>query len=170
MTSKASINPPSAWVWSPRPTHEPLITRELFEAASAVGRFRQGSRTAPGVSSKPTAKRSYRLRSYVICDLCGRRAFGGVHKGATYYRCSPNAKNHAHLPWYAEHPRAAYVREDLLTQRLDDFFTYRVFGSARQSLLTAAAAAHDRQAADQAVGRTARLAAHLDDLKRRQDT
>jgi len=115
------------------------------------------------MSTKPNAKRSYRLRSYVICELCERRAFGEVHKGITYYRCSPNTKHHAHLPWFAAHPRAAYIREDLLTDRLEDFFQRRVFGNARQTLLTAAAANHDRQAADEAAKRAARLSAHPND-------
>ncbi|GIH07148.1 hypothetical protein Rhe02_52150 [Rhizocola hellebori] len=166
---KGRVNPPSAWVWSPRPTHEPLVTRELFEAASAVGRFRQGSRNAPGKSTNPSAKRSYRLRSYVFCDLCQRRAFGEIHKGTTYYRCSPDAKYHAHLPWFAAHPRAAYIREDLLTNRLCDFFKHRIFGNARHALLTAAAADQNRQAADDAAKRATKLAAQLEELKRRQD-
>jgi hypothetical protein len=31
----------SAWVWSAMATHEPLVTREIFEAASTVARFRK---------------------------------------------------------------------------------------------------------------------------------
>ena len=91
-------NPPSAWVWSPKPTHEPLVTKKIFEAASAVGRFRQGSRSAPGPNRNPATTRMYALWSYVVCDLCGHRAYGCVHKGLTYYRCSPNPKHHGHLP------------------------------------------------------------------------
>src|SRR5262249_37190607 len=34
-------NPPSEWVWSPAPTHEPLVTKALFEAAAATARVRQ---------------------------------------------------------------------------------------------------------------------------------
>jgi hypothetical protein len=71
-------NPPSEWVWSPRPTHEPLVTKELFEAASPVAKYRQGSRTGAVISNHPQAKRSYRLRSYVTCDLCDRRMFGAL--------------------------------------------------------------------------------------------
>jgi len=37
------VNPRSAWVWSPSPVHEPLTTREFFDAATAVARSRQGS-------------------------------------------------------------------------------------------------------------------------------
>jgi hypothetical protein len=37
-------NPPSDWVWSPIPTHEPLTTKTMFEAAFSFGGQRQGSR------------------------------------------------------------------------------------------------------------------------------
>jgi site-specific DNA recombinase len=55
---KGRVNPPSVWVWSRQPTHEPLVTRELFEAASTVGRFRQGSRPQAGANSHPKTARS----------------------------------------------------------------------------------------------------------------
>jgi hypothetical protein len=29
-------NQPNEWVWSPQPTHEPVVTREMFEAAGEV--------------------------------------------------------------------------------------------------------------------------------------
>jgi site-specific DNA recombinase len=166
---KGRVNPPSAWVWSPRPTHEPLVTREMFEAASTVGQFRQGSRTAPGKSTKPNVKRSYKLRSYVICDMCEHRYFGEVHKGMTYYRCSPNAKNHGHLPWFGDHPRAAYVREDFLVEPLDNFFRDRIFGAGREAMLAAAAATGDRDAHDALASRRTAQSARLTELQRRQD-
>jgi len=28
------VNPPSEWVWSPHPTHEPLVTKAIFDAAA----------------------------------------------------------------------------------------------------------------------------------------
>lgn len=88
-------NPPSAWVWSPRPTHEPLVTRELFSAASTVGRFRQGSRATAGASQKTPAARTYALRSYVVVDLCDHRYYGCITKGYTYYRCTPTRNSTA---------------------------------------------------------------------------
>jgi hypothetical protein len=57
----------------------------------------------------------------VICDLCGRRAYGCVVKGLTYYRCSPEPDRHRHLPWYDGHPAAAIIREDTLTSVLQQF-------------------------------------------------
>jgi hypothetical protein len=48
-------------VWSSLPTHEPLVTREIFEAASTVARFRQGSRS--DASRGSNANLTYRLRT-----------------------------------------------------------------------------------------------------------
>ncbi|GIH05678.1 hypothetical protein Rhe02_37450 [Rhizocola hellebori] len=165
---KGRVNPPSAWVWSPRPTHEPLVTRELFDAANAVGRYRQGSHTTPGNSAEPKTKRSYRLRSYVFCQMCGRRYAGEMQKGHTYYRCSPDTKRHAHLPWFAQHPRAAYIREDLLIDPARRFFRDRIFGAGRQAMLTAAAKASDLTAQNEAASHERTLEAHLADLQHRQ--
>jgi hypothetical protein len=119
--------------------HEPLVTREIFAAASTVGRFRQGSRSGAGRNSHPKTKRTYLVRSYVRCDLCGRRANGETTKGCTYYRYSPNAKNHDHLPWFPGHPRAALAAEGQLIEPLARFFAERVFGASRESYLAALA-------------------------------
>jgi site-specific DNA recombinase len=120
---------------------QPLVTREIFAAASSVGRFLQGSRSGPGTNRHPETRRTYLLRSYVRCDLCNRRAWGCTTKGYTYYRCRPNAKNHAHLSWFADHPPAAMVAEDQLIAPLARFFGQRVFGAGRKSYLAAATAA-----------------------------
>jgi hypothetical protein len=37
-------NPPSEWIWSPQPTHEPLVTKDVFQAVTPIGRTRQGTR------------------------------------------------------------------------------------------------------------------------------
>jgi hypothetical protein len=41
------VNPPETWVWSAEPTHEPIVSREMFEAAMGTARTRQGSATEP---------------------------------------------------------------------------------------------------------------------------
>ena len=87
-------NPAADWVWSPQPRHEPLVTRDLFEAASPVGRRRQGSRTRAGANSHPQTSRSYPLRSYVICDLCDRRMFGKTRHQHAYYACQLGPGRH----------------------------------------------------------------------------
>jgi site-specific DNA recombinase len=165
---KGRVNPPTAWVWSPQPTHEPLVTREIFAAASTVGRFRQGSRSGSGHNTHPKTTRTYLLRSYVRCDLCGRRANGETTKGYTYYRCSPNPKNHGHLPWFPGHPRAALVAEGQLIEPLARFFAERVFGASRKRYLTAVTAGAAAAASSDLAARRAEITAAITDLKRRQ--
>ena len=89
------VNPPSEWVWSPRPTHEPLVTKTIFDAATPVSRLRQGSRGGAGPNTAHRqATRSYLLRSYLVCDLCGRRMFGKARvrcgQETIYYACTTN--------------------------------------------------------------------------------
>nr|WP_237694868.1 recombinase family protein [Streptomyces sp. SID5468] len=79
-------NPMSDWVWSPQPTHEPLVTREMFAAASPIAKLRQGSRPGAQPNRHPQTKRTYLLRSYVICALCGRRMFGQKPQRAVLLR------------------------------------------------------------------------------------
>ena len=164
---RGRVNPPSAWVWSRQPTHEPLVTRELFEAASTVGRFRQGSRTGTAANSHPTTARTYLMRSYLVCHLCDRRMWGGTKRKATYYHCKKSAQNHAHLPWYAAHPTHVTVREDRLIEPVARFFTQRVFGPTRKILL---ADTHPTAQVDPTLDtRRAAVEAELADLQRRQN-
>lgn len=160
------VNPPSAWVWSSAPTHEHLTTKEIFTAASAAARYRQGSRPdAP----RTDAKHTYLLRSYLRCALCGRRAWGHTVRSCTYYRCTPDPKNHAHLPWYPSHPAHVVIREDKLLEPLHRFFERRVFGNGRSFMLANAAnvTANDENLTARIGGLTAevaRLQHHLDNI------
>ena len=143
-------NPPAEWVWSPRATHEPLVTRELFDEAATTAKRRQGSRTTPGISRDPRARRSYLLRSYVYCDQCGRRMFGKTRKAHAYYSCEKDPLQHSSAPWYETHPRVIRVREDLVVQRLSRFLSDRVFGPDRRFHLAATMAAKPDPALEQA--------------------
>ena len=60
------FNPPETWVWSEQPTHEPVVTRGMFDAAADVAKKEQRSRTAQApTSSTPTPRES------ICCDrLC----------------------------------------------------------------------------------------------------
>jgi DNA invertase Pin-like site-specific DNA recombinase len=86
-------NPPEAWVWSPRPTHQPIVSRELFAAAQHVAPQRRGSRSGAGLNRHPQTRRSYPLRSLVTCELCGRKMRGKVRRKSrrdyVYYACEP---------------------------------------------------------------------------------
>jgi site-specific DNA recombinase len=163
---KGRVNPPSAWVWSSRPTHEPLVTREIFNAASAVSRFRKGSRSSATANTHPETARTYRLRSYLRCDICSRRTYGSTKKSYVYYRCTPDARNHSHKPWFTDHPRYVLVREDQLMEPLATFFDQRVFGASRKIMLGAAV---EQAAVDTSVAqRKAVLVAEIRDLQERQ--
>jgi hypothetical protein len=55
-------------VWSEQPTHEPIVTRDMSDAAAAVAKTEQRSRDGGGPNTEhPDTKRSYFLRSF--CHL-----------------------------------------------------------------------------------------------------
>lgn len=121
-------NDPRDWVWSLRPTHEPLVTKELFDTVSMVGRSRQGSRTTSGASAHRATKRSYVLRSYVTCDICDRRMFGKTRHEISYYACQPDPNEHRDTPWFLDHPKSIWIREEILIASISGFFSKTIFG------------------------------------------
>ncbi|XNL76257.1 recombinase family protein [Actinomadura madurae] len=66
-------NPATEWIWSPRPTHEPLVTKDLFEAASPVAHHRQGSRppTPPAHTPRPSGPTGFAPMSPATCAAGG---------------------------------------------------------------------------------------------------
>jgi site-specific DNA recombinase len=48
-------NPPDTWIWSPQPTHEPIITRALWEEAQTISR--RGSRNGATLNIHSDTKR-----------------------------------------------------------------------------------------------------------------
>ncbi|MEV6157925.1 recombinase family protein [Nonomuraea sp. NPDC052129] len=135
---RGTNNPPSAWVWSDYPTHEPLVTCEMYDAAQGVGRQRARSRVGSTVNKHPQTKRTYVLRSFVVCEICGTRMYGKCdlrHAAKTVYMsCQPgqNRKNRA-VP--EGHRTGIRVREDHLLTAVHDLFARRVFGPHRRELL-----------------------------------
>jgi hypothetical protein len=161
------VNPPNQWVWSPKPTHEPLVTKELFQAVHDLGRFRQGSRPGSNPNTHPRAGRTYLLRSYVYCDTCGWRMHGRISRGRPYYVCEPERHHHAdRRTWYDTHPKALWVREDDLLDLTQTFFADHVLGPRRDDALRPVA-----EPTEPVEGpAVARLEAELADLaKRRQN-
>jgi hypothetical protein len=134
-TGGNTLNPVSEWIWSPEPVHEALVSLDIYIQAQQISAHRFGSRSAPGANLKhPDTKRSYLLRTYLFCQLCGRRMFGKTRHNLPYYVCAPKK---GYLP--DGHPAAGtfFVREDTLLQRLTAFFSDHVFGAYRRSLLQA---------------------------------
>src|SRR5581483_11309867 len=110
-------NPPSEWVWSPHPVHEPLVTRELYDAAAT--RTARGS-VARGVNLPSPTQNTYPLRSYLRCALCGRRMWGKTQPGGlVYYLCVKDRRQHADRPWFEHHPGAVRVRATTIEPLVD---------------------------------------------------
>lgn len=163
---KGKVNPPSQWVWSPRPTHEPLVTKESYQAVTEIGRANQGSRAGTGTNSHPKTKRSYELRSYVTCDLCGRRMHGKARGDTAYMICRPDIRQHAErTSWYDTHPKGLFVRQDDLLTLTHDFFTEHVFGPRRHDALRVPETPATKPDTSPAV---ARLEAEIADLAKRR--
>jgi site-specific DNA recombinase len=132
------LNPKEDWVWSQQPTHEPIVTLDMFQAANSLAIRSKGSRSRAGANLKhPDTKRTYALRSFVRCSSCGNRMQGKYCRGHVYYVCEParnlGQKFQGYLP---DHPPSIWVREDSLSEVIFEFFSVRVFGPRRLELLS----------------------------------
>ncbi|TLM98711.1 MAG: recombinase family protein, partial [Actinobacteria bacterium] len=78
-------------------THEPLVSRELFDTVQAA--------FAPNRTKNNAQKRSYALRDFLVCAECGAKITAGTHKEHTYYRCT-----HGKGPC----SQRSYIREERL--------------------------------------------------------
>jgi site-specific DNA recombinase len=163
-------NPPSVWVWSPEPTHEPLVTKSIFDAAAGTAERRQRSRDGASLNSHPETTRSYLLRSFVVCDACGRRMYGRFNKSRTYYVCQP-ALNHAGkvAERFPDHPASIWIREDPLLAAITEFFTQRILGPDRSAVLALDLGTVDHRADADRASKLDALRKSLDDNRNRQD-
>ncbi len=82
------VNLADKWIWSPEPTHEPLVTLEQWKAVQEIAKARQGSRMV-GPNRHPATRRTYVLRHYTHCALCNKRMFGKTRRDIAYYTCQP---------------------------------------------------------------------------------
>jgi site-specific DNA recombinase len=131
--------PASEWIWTPEPTHEPLVDMATWDAAQKMGR-RHGNVRDPGTPTRRTGRR-YTLRSRLYCAICHRRMSGQARASSTgnhliYYRCPHDPALPRHYAAYPDHRNVA-VREDPLMSALARFFTERVFGPDRAAMLAA---------------------------------
>jgi site-specific DNA recombinase len=157
------MNRISDWVLSDEPTH-PAITPEQFAAAAAVAGYRERSRSGDAPNRHPAARRSYTLRSFVLCASCGRRMFGKTHHGKPIYVCKPPDRRRP-----TGHPVSIIVPEAPLLTFLSAFFNTHLLGPDRADLLTDALTAHADQ--DDGATHTRRLAAldqQIEDLAAKQ--
>ena len=133
------IRPREEWVWSPAPTHEAIVSRELFEMVEerAMTNFKgtkAGTRQHAG-SPKPRAGRLYPLRGRVRCGLCGHRMEGSHQKGSNWYRCQYVQRRSEAAAIYAEHPKVLGIKEAKVLEAILAFLARRVFGPDRLHLL-----------------------------------
>ena len=167
------VNPPSAWVWSDQPTHEKLITKETYEAAQAMAFTRERSRATAAPNRHPQTRRTYTLRSYVYCTLCGRRMFGKTEyrrkTDYTYFSCQPDRNHKGREDRFVDHPSVVRVREDALLDAVHDFFATRIFGPQRRALIETDLPQADQRAEDDWNARCAALRTRLEEIDRRQD-
>ncbi len=134
------MRPREQWVWSATPTHEAIVTRELFDAVEERAR-RNGSANQSGKPkhypqrSRGRVGRLYVLRGRVRCGICGRRMEGSHQKGSNWYRCQYVSRRGEAAAEAAGHPRVLGIKEDVVLAALREFMAVRLFGPERLRLL-----------------------------------
>ncbi len=95
--------PASEWIWTPEPTHEAIVPKEIWDAAQTMG-MRHGNTPDPETATRRPGRR-YVLRSRLFCSICNRRLSGKQRtttaRTLVYYQCphDPGIRRHA-----AAHP------------------------------------------------------------------
>lgn len=100
-----AVNDPIKWVWSPEPTHPPLIAKWMYDEYQARSRARQGSRAEGAEDVRAHVQRTYLLRGLLFCQ-CGRRMNGNHRRGLTWYLCWPRGNNRGRTDLLAGHPKS----------------------------------------------------------------
>ena len=170
------IRPRDQWVWSPAPSHEAIVSRELFDQVEerALRNHRGATLQAPKTYVQRSGRRNgrlYALRGRIHCRLCGRRMEGSHQKGSNWYRCQFVYRRGIAAADAAGHPRVLGIREEVVLEPLIDFLGRRLFGPDRLHLLrdelaTALADSDDSRTAELAA--VTRQLAELDQAVRRQ--
>jgi site-specific DNA recombinase len=88
--------------------HEPIITRELFDAVAGV--------FEPNRNSSKTAKHTFALRDYLVCSECGCKITAENQKGHVYYRCT-------HGKGRQVCSQRKYTREEVLMQQVEEILS-----------------------------------------------
>jgi site-specific DNA recombinase len=134
------VRPRQDWIWSPTPTHEVIVPKELFDAIEE----RAQRNSQPPNHARPKrypahprgqGRRLYVLRGRVRCGLCGRRMEGSHQKGSNWYRCQYVSKRGLAGADAAGHPRVLGIKEDVILNALREFMAERLFGPERLRLL-----------------------------------
>jgi site-specific DNA recombinase len=107
-------NSEMAWVWSAEPSHEAIVTAELFEQVQA--QLQQGTRRGFDRKAR-SSERPYALKGLVRCGVCQRRMEGTWNNDRPHYRC--RFPSEYALANRIERPRSVYLREDAVLSPLD---------------------------------------------------
>lgn len=135
------IRPRDQWVWSPMPTHEAIVSRELFEMVEARSLSKRNAIKAGAVlreqksPDRPSTGRVYMLRGRVRCGMCGYRMEGSHQKGSNWYRCQYARRRSQAAAIHADHPQVLGIKEEKVMEAALSFLARRVFGPDRLRLL-----------------------------------
>jgi site-specific DNA recombinase len=135
------IRPRDQWVWSPTPTHEAIVSRELFESVEERSLGKRNSIKAGAIvraqqsPDRPSTGRVYTLRGRVRCGMCGHRMEGSHQKGSNWYRCQYARRRSQAAATHADHPQVLGIKEEKVLEAALDFLARRVFGPDRLRLL-----------------------------------
>jgi DNA invertase Pin-like site-specific DNA recombinase len=98
-------------------THEPIITKKLFDRCQEVMRLR-------GKHKEPQMKR-FVLRGLMKCGECGRSITAELQKGHIYYRCTKRLTN-CKQKYVREEELAAQIKSFIQKVSLSDDWTKRI--------------------------------------------
>lgn len=143
---KQSAVPREEWVWSPDPTHEPIVSIELWEAVQTRMEANAGGRSPR--RRRPNAEnRHYLFAGLIRCDICGKGLEGNPVGERLYYRCRFH-RSSANTP---RHPNCQ-ISEDVVADAVDHWITELFEPSNREqmvALLLAAAGDSTSEVANQ---------------------
>jgi site-specific DNA recombinase len=138
--SKMRWNPRDQWISSAEPTHQALVSREVFDQVQA----RVAARSPTSPRAAQTSPRPYALRGRLRCGLCQRRLQGQWVRGEAYYRCRYPSE-YAHGAGF-DHPINVYLREADLVSKLDAWLARLVNPASIEATCRRLAAAHTQPA------------------------
>jgi DNA invertase Pin-like site-specific DNA recombinase len=157
---------PSAWLWTPEPAHQPIVSMETWKAAQQAG---EEHSTRRDLRDQATGSRFYAYRGRVRCRECRRRMTGRIGRSRLYYRCPHQPGNPRHAKNAPGHTRTVTAPEAVLDAITGPFFRDRVFTPRRTQLLKIQLPASDAEAAARRDAQAAALRAQVRKLDAQQN-
>ncbi|SDN11359.1 Site-specific DNA recombinase [Lentzea albidocapillata subsp. violacea] len=142
-SKRGKVNPPSHWVWSHEPAHEPLIPKWMFDEITASRQSNRGTRSEATLQAQPQTKRAYALKGMVFCN-CGRRMHGNQKRGLVYYTCWPRDNNRGRKGLHPPGNEAVYIREEAILRAAASLLAEQVFVPELATMLQAAGGESDQ--------------------------